>query len=90
MRQASRELVYRAIRDRLLPFAKQQYPHLCERLQKMPYPRAGNLFVVQYDADSKKPGGRMLKLHEDFTALTFNIMLSPDGGFSGGERGARG
>ena len=80
----SQDLVHKAIRERLLPFARRQYPHLNAALDKQPYPRPGNLFIVRYSATSGRAGGRGLKLHKDETALTFNICLSPQDGFEGG------
>jgi len=80
----SQDLVHRAIREQLLPFARRQYPHLNSAFDKQPYPRPGNLFIVRYSAASGRPGGRGLKLHKDETALTFNMCLSPQGGFEGG------
>eukprot|EP00908_Phaeocystis_cordata_P019132 Transcript_30634.p1 GENE.Transcript_30634~~Transcript_30634.p1 ORF type:complete len:469 (-),score=106.64 Transcript_30634:227-1633(-) len=116
----SQELVHRAIREQLLPFARRHYPHLNAAFDKQPYPRPGNLFVVRYCASSQRPGGfaacslrcgpgslravprapaapgdrpspsfrrcdrRGLKLHKDETALTFNLCLSPEDGFTGG------
>ena len=73
----SQELVHRAIRQQLLPFARRQYPHLNAAFDKQPYPRPGNLFIVRYSAASQRPGGRGLKMHKDETALTFNLCLSP-------------
>jgi len=80
----SQELVHKAIREQLLPFARRQYPHLNAAFDKQPYPRPGNLFIVRYSAVSGRPGGRGLKLHKDETALTFNLCLSPQDGFEGG------
>jgi len=80
----SQEMVHRAIRDQLLPFARRQYPHLNAAFDKQPYPRPGNLFIVRYSAASSRPGGRGLKMHKDETALTFNMCLSPQDGFEGG------
>jgi len=74
--QESQDLVHRAIREQLLPFARRQYPHLTAAFDKQPYPRPGNLFIVRYSASSQRPGGRGLKLHKDETALTFNLCLS--------------
>ena len=69
----SQELVHRAIREQLLPFARRHYPHLNAAFDKQPYPRPGNLFIVRYMASSQRPGGRGLKMHKDETALTFNM-----------------
>ena len=80
----SQDLVHRAIRETILPFARQHYPHLNASFDKQPYPRPGNLFIVRYCASSKRPGGRGLKLHKDETKLTFNLCLSPEEGFTGG------
>jgi len=80
----SQDLVHKAIREQLLPFARRQYPHLNTAFDKQPYPRPGNLFIVRYSAASGRPGGRGLKLHKDETALTFNMCLSPQDGFEGG------
>ena len=80
----SQDLVHRAIREQILPFARRHYPHLNAAFDKQPYPRAGNLFIVRYCASSQRPGGRGLKLHKDETALTFNLCLSPEEGFTGG------
>jgi len=80
----SQDLVHRAIRERLLPFARRQYPHLTAAFDKQPYPRPGNLFIVRYSAASQRPGGRGLKLHKDETALTFNLCLSHEEEFTGG------
>ena len=41
------ELVHKAIREQLLPFARRQYPHLNAAFDKQPYPRPGNLFIVR-------------------------------------------
>ena len=73
----SNDLVHRAIREQLLPFARRQYPHLNAAFDKQPYPRPGNLFIVRYSASASRPGGRGLKMHKDETALTFNLCLSP-------------
>ena len=80
----SQDLVHRAIREQLLPLARRHYPHLNAAFDKQPYPRPGNLFIVRYCASSQRPGGRGLKLHKDETALTFNLCLSPEEGFTGG------
>jgi len=80
----SQEMVHKAIREQLLPFARRQYPHLNAAFDKQPYPRPGNLFIVRYSAASQRPGGRGLKMHKDETALTFNMCLSPQDGFEGG------
>lgn len=80
----SQELVHKAIREQLLPFARRNYSHLNAAFDKQPYPRPGNLFIVRYSAASGRPGGRGLKLHKDETALTFNMCLSPQDGFEGG------
>jgi len=80
----SQEMVHKAIREQLLPFARRHYPHLNGAFDKQPYPRPGNLFIVRYSAASGRPGGRGLKLHKDETALTFNMCLSPQDGFEGG------
>lgn len=80
----SQNLVFCAIRETILPFARQHYPHLNASFDKQPYPRPGNLFIVRYCASSKRPGGRGLKLHKDETKLTFNLCLSPEEGFTGG------
>jgi len=80
----SQDLVHKAIREQLLPFARRQYSHLNAAFDKQPYPRPGNLFIVRYSAASGRPGGRGLKLHKDETALTFNMCLSPQDGFEGG------
>jgi len=74
--QQSQDMVHKAIREQLLPFARRQYPHLTAAFDKQPYPRPGNLFIVRYSAASQRPGGRGLKLHKDETALTFNLCLS--------------
>ena len=60
----SQDAVHRAIREKLLPFARRHYPHLNGALDKQPYPRPGNLFIVRYCASSARPGGRGLKLHK--------------------------
>jgi len=80
----SQECVHRAIREKLLPFARRQYAHLNVAFDKQPYPRPGNLFIVRYSAASQRPGGRGLKLHKDETALTFNLCLSAEDDFTGG------
>ena len=80
----SRDLVHRAIRKKILPFARRHYPHLNDAFDKQPYPCHGNLFIVRYCASSQRPGGRGLELHKDGTALTFNVCLSPEEGFTGG------
>lgn len=80
----SQELVHKAIRENLLPFARRHYPHLNVAFDKQPYPRPGNLFIVRYCHASQRPGGRGLKLHKDETALTFNLCLSSEEEFSGG------
>jgi hypothetical protein len=80
----SQDMVFRAIREQLLPFARKQYPHLSDAFDKQPYPRPGNLFIVRYSAASGRPGGRGLKMHKDETALTFNLCLSPQDAFEGG------
>jgi len=82
--QESQDMVHKAIREKLLPFARRQYPHLTAAFDKQPYPRPGNLFIVRYSASSQRPGGRGLKLHKDETALTFNLCLSHEDEFSGG------
>lgn len=69
----SQDMVHRAIREQLLPFARRAYPHLNAAFDKQPYPRPGNLFIVRYSAASSRPGGRGLKMHKDETALTFNL-----------------
>ena len=69
----SQDLVHKAIREQLLPFARRAYPHLNAAFDKQPYPRPGNLFIVRYSAASSRPGGRGLKMHKDETALTFNM-----------------
>jgi len=69
----SQDLVHKAIREQLLPFARRAYPHLNAAFDKQPYPRPGNLFIVRYSAASGRPGGRGLKMHKDETALTFNM-----------------
>ena len=46
----SQDAVHRAIREKLLPFARRHYPHLNGALDKQPYPRPGNLFIVRYSA----------------------------------------
>jgi hypothetical protein len=84
MSKESQEMVFRAIREQLLPFARKQYPHLSDAFDKQPYPRPGNLFIVRYSAASGRPGGRGLKMHKDETALTFNLCLSPQDAFEGG------
>ena len=70
--------------EQILPFARRHYAHLNAAFDKQPYPRPGNLFIVRYCASSQRPGGRGLKLHKDETALTFNLCLSPEEGFTGG------
>jgi len=54
----SQDMVHRAIREQLLPFARRAYPHLNAAFDKQPYPRPGNLFIVRYSAASSRPGGR--------------------------------
>ena len=73
----TQDMVHRAIREQLLPFARRAYPHLNAAFDKQPYPRPGNLFIIRYSASSARPGGRGLKMHKDETALTFNLCLSP-------------
>ena len=80
----TQDVVHKAIREQLLPFARRHYPHLNAAFDKQPYPRPGNLFIVRYSAASGHPGGRGLKMHKDETALTFNLCLSPQDGFEGG------
>jgi len=80
----SQESVHKAIREKLLPFARRHFPHLNAAFDKQPYPRPGNLFIVRYCAASQRPGGRGLKLHKDETALTFNLCLSAEDDFTGG------
>lgn len=80
----SQDLIHKAIREQLLPFARRHYPHLNAAFDKQPYPRPGNLFIVRYSAACSRPGGRGLKMHKDETALTFNMCLSPQDGFEGG------
>ena len=46
----SQDAVHRAIREKLLPFARRHYPHLNAAFDKQPYPRPGNLFIVRYCA----------------------------------------
>ena len=70
----SQDAVHRAIREKLLPFARRHYPHLNGALDKQPYPRPGNLFIVRYCASSARPGGRGLKLHT-FCRLLFHLFL---------------
>jgi hypothetical protein len=80
----SQDLIHKAVRENLLPFARRHYPHLNAAFDKQPYPRPGNLFIVRYNAACPRPGGRGLKMHKDETALTFNMCLSPQDGFEGG------
>ncbi len=79
----SQDLVHKAIREQLLPFARRQYPHLNAAFDKQPYPRPGNLFIVRYSAANSRPGGRGLKMHKDETALTFNLCARPPEGGRG-------
>ena len=67
------DLIHKAVREHLLPFARRHYPHLNVAFDKQPYPRPGNLFIVRYSSACPRPGGRGLKLHKDETALTFNM-----------------
>eukprot|EP00965_Chrysotila_dentata_P193253 6175645-Pleurochrysis_carterae.AAC.2 len=41
----SQESVHKAIREKLLPFARRHFPHLNAAFDKQPYPRPGNLFI---------------------------------------------
>jgi len=77
---ASQALIYDAIKRRLVPFAKAHYPHLAGKLEKNPYPKPGNLFIVRYRVTEQ----RGLRLHSDDTALTFNCCLSAPSTFAGG------
>jgi hypothetical protein len=73
-------LILRCLRDRLVPHIQALYPQHSAVLEQRPMPRPSNLFIVRYSAS----GQRGLKLHEDETALTFNVCLSTRMDFTGG------